>query len=162
MKCKKATDLICGYIDDCLSPPLRCEFEAHTQECPECRAELAATEDMLSCLGSLSCRQAPVDCWDGVRERISSPQPRSAWGSWFLRPVLAAPALAAALLLGGFLFWPANVVEPVGQSPASIPEYSHYIAAHSRLQRQQAFTDPDVTFVAAELETAGAAGGSTH
>jgi len=154
MNCKKATDLIYEYVDDDLIPSLRCAFENHIKKCPACKAELEAMEDMISCLGSLYSQNAPIDVWHGVRKKLVPRQkPQLSWLNWFVQPVHAAPVFALTLLLAGFLFWPAPINEPIVQIPSTIPEYSHYIKAHSGLQQQQAFTDPDVTFVTAELET---------
>jgi len=154
VNCKKATDSMYKFVDDDLTPSLRGVFESHIKKCPACKAELEALEDMISCLGSLYSQNAPIDFWHGVKEQLTPHhKPQLAWLTWLMRPVHAAPALAVMLLLAGFLFWPSQVEEPMVQKPTSIPEYSHYIKAHSGLQQQQAFNDPDVAFVTTELET---------
>jgi len=157
MNCKKACEITSDYIDGCLPHHSRCEYEAHISRCPECAAELDEMRRVLSALSSLSVRGSSVDCWPALRTIIvERGTPRPVW-HFLLRPMVAAPAAALAAVLGALLVLPAHVQEPPGRSPASMPEYGHYIAAHARLQRQQAFADPDVTFVAAELEKASVA-----
>ena len=70
---------------------------------------------------------------------------------------MAAPVFAAAVLLAVLLILPGQMGQGPGLSPAAVPEYGRYITAHAGLQQRQAFADPDVTFVAAELEKASAA-----
>jgi len=154
MNCGQIGRLVCDYIGDCLPEALRREVEAHLEECPACRREVQRAEEMVSCLNSLSCHQAPVDCWPGVRDMITKWESRrSGWFAWVARPVMAAPALAAAVLLAVILLWPSTVREQP-RAPEAIPGYSHYVTAHSRAQQRQAFTDPDLVFIAAELESA--------
>lgn len=156
MNCRQVGRLICEYIGGCLPSAVSREVEAHLRECPACRREVQCAEEMVSCLNSLSCHKAPMDCWPGVREMIAERESqRSGWFAWIARPVMAAPALAAAVLLAVLLLWPSAVREP-SRAPEAIPGYSHYVTAHSRAQQRQAFTDPDVVFIAAELEKAGA------
>ena len=65
--------------------------------------------------------------------------------------MVAIPASAGAMIAAFVLLWPGAVEEPQ-TNYVSAPEYSQYISAHSRVQRQQTFVDPDVAFISAELE----------
>jgi|GEM_PF-1230972 len=159
MNCKQVKNIICEYFGGCLSEPLRKEVELHLAQCFECSAELKSVEDMVSSLRSLS-RRSPVDCWPGVKERILVQQTgrfASRW-SWsqMLRPVVAAPAFIVAILLALFLLWPISVNEPPSRGSDPRPDYSRFITVHSRAQQQQAFTDPDVILISAELANARA------
>lgn len=163
MNCGKTSRLICGYVGDCLDSALRREVEAHLEQCPACRAEAQATKDMISCLGALSSRQSPVDCWSLIRDRVVAHETlRTSWALWLARPVVAVPTLAIGLLLAMFMVWPSQIGESPDGVADAVSDYTHYISAHSRVQRQQAFTDPDVTFIAAELEKASLVADSTR
>lgn len=154
MKCKKAVESITDYLDGNLDAAVSADFEAHLRECANCAAELRDTESLVDMMGSLSGKRMPVDCWLRVRELISLQQPEHAWRRLFLNPIVAAPAMAAVLVLGALMFWPGGIQETPNDAAITIPEYNHYISVHSRSQRQQAFTDPDVIFISSELERA--------
>jgi len=163
MNCKKIAELTSDYIDDCLPVATRKQIDAHTSACPACAALVEEMRDMLHGLRSLSGRTESVDCWGGVRERILCAEiERRPWARLLLRPVIAAPALAAASLALVLAILPMQTREPVGQDPASFPGYATYVSAHSGAQRQQAFADPDVVFIAAELEKADVSNGPTR
>lgn len=156
MSCDEASGLISEYLDGCLAKPALVEFERHIYECDRCSAELRATQDMIASLRSLSERGTPVDCWFHVRGCIAAGvRVESLWRYWLMRPMMAAPALAVMLLLALLFVWPAFAPNQPARDIVSVPEYGHYIAAHSGAQRQRTFADPDVTFIAAELEKAG-------
>lgn len=161
MRCKKIADLMSEYIDNRLAASACREFESHIEQCDRCASELEAMRRMIESLGSLSGQRSPVDCWAVVSQRISQENPYRAWWRFFARPVLAVPSFAAALLLCAFLLWPAPVQEPPVNNVVTASEYRDYVTAHARLQRQQRFTDPDVEFISAELETASLRSDST-
>ena len=159
MNCNKAIDLISDYIEGCLSDRVCIDFESHIQECNVCKEELRAMNAMLANLRSLGEQRSPINCWAGVRERIVEREvSKISWLKWIIRPVYAAPVLAFGLLLAVFLVWPNNSEIAQGQRLVSNAEYSQYVGAHSNIQRQQVFTDPDVTFISAELEKASLSG----
>lgn len=152
MKCKRASELIPDHLGGWIAEPEDQEFESHLADCSYCASEVEATRELLVSLSSLSGRRSPVDCWSHVRATISSPQRATTpWWRWVVRPVVAAPAAAVTVVLALFLMWPSGNA-PMASDKAS--EYSYYIGAHSHLQRQQAFADPDVVFVGAELQKA--------
>ena len=159
MNCSKTTNLMSDYVDDCLDGHIVREFEEHIGGCRECSAELDAMKSLVGELASLGDRKCPVDCWADVRGRVRQVRPRPVWRTYLLRPAAAIPVLAAILMLGVFLVRPTPVEKPVAVSSAiSAPEFSRYMSAHSRLKSRGAFSDPDVTFISAELETAEMAG----
>ena len=159
MNCNKVIDQISDYIDGCLSGRARIDFESHIQECSACNEELRAMSAMLTNLHSLGEKRSPVDCWAGVRERIVEREAsKLSWFTWITRPAFAAPVLALGLILAIFLVWPNNTEVTTPQQLVSNAEYSRYVGAHSNIQRQQAFADPDVTFISAELEKASLSG----
>lgn len=155
MKCKKTDDVMYDYLGDRLAGHVRLEFELHVSECERCANELAETENMLRSMRTFSKQRMPVDCWTAVHARISqSAASESIWKRWFFRPAFAAPAFAVLILFVVMLVWPFAAGDQSTAGTVSIPEYSRYLSAHSHAQRHQAFTDPDVTFVTAELEKA--------
>lgn len=137
------------YIDGHLSVTLCSEFESHISICKSCAKKLEETKDVVRMLGQLSTAKSPIDCWPAIRTKITSGAPAYI-RSWLLNPLFAAPALAILILMM-FLVWPASTHEPELSAVPSV-EYEHFISAHSRLQRLQAFSDHDAVFVAAELE----------
>lgn len=154
MNCKEVSGFVSEYVDGCLAGSVQRDFEHHLETCAHCAGEVDATRRLLASLGSLSGQRSPVDCWDHVRASIKSrPADRLRWWRWALRPVVAAPAAAVVAALVALLVWPFGNA-PTASDKAFAPEYSYYIGAHSHLQRQQAFADPDVAFVRAELQKA--------
>lgn len=154
MNCKTALGLVSDYLGGRLVESTKQDFESHIGSCPECASEVRATDDLLASLSSLSVSRSPVDCWDHVRRSIlAEAQVRTPWWHWAMRPVVAAPAAMVMAVLALFLFWPSHDA-PAPSDTARAPEYAYYIGAHSRLQRQQAFADPDVVFVGAEVQKA--------
>ena len=155
MSCKRVSGLISDYVDGNLAGPVRAELESHLESCAQCSSELNATRKMLASLAGLGGLQSPIDCWSGVQGRVAAIDAgRSPWWRWVLRPVVAAPAVAAMALLALFLMWPVAEQVPMASDRAYAPEYSYYIGAHSHLQRKQAFADPDTVFIKAELQKA--------
>jgi anti-sigma factor RsiW len=154
MNCKKICEITADYVSDCLPRDAKRQYEAHVVCCKECAAELDAMRGMIASLGSLGGKASPVDCWPAIRERVAREACPKPILQRLLRPVIAAPVFAAVLLLAALLVAPWQMNDLPKQSPASVPNYSRYISAHARVQRGQAFTDPDVTFAAAELEKA--------
>lgn len=150
MKCKDVASLTSDYVSGSLGEAIRAEIESHLAGCPTCRAEAAATGNLLISLASLGGRKPPTHLWEGVYARITSGQEaKGVWWRWVLRPIVAAPTATAAALLAIVLLWPS------GQAPmdkAFAQEYTYYIGAHWRLQRQQTFIDPDVALVRAEVQ----------
>ena len=71
MNCKTACKITSGSMEDFLPYHLRCEYESHVSECPECADALEETREMLSDLRSLGARACPVDCWPALRDRIA-------------------------------------------------------------------------------------------
>jgi hypothetical protein len=158
MNCNKACEVISDYISGHLPHDVRRRYEAHVGECMECAGELDEMRAIIGSLKSLGDCSMPVDCWPAIRARVEDhARARPVWPR-LLRPIVAAPAFAVALLVAAVMIFTGPVSEPPGQSPASMPEYGHYITAHAGVQREQAFSDPDVTFVAADLEKASLTG----
>ena len=161
MKCEKAVGMISDYIDDTLCGSSRREIELHLAECQDCTAEVEATRRLVGRLSSFSCSESPVECWLGVKEKIVCRRMVAPWWSIRLfRPVFAAPALALVAILAVLLIWPGRGLFAPTRATASPPEYASYISAHLRIQRTQAFNDPDVPFITAELEKASSSGDS--
>ncbi len=157
MNCKKIREITADYVSDCLPDATRRLYEDHIAGCDECAEELKYMSAMIASLGRLGELRSPVDCWPSIRERLAREARPKPFIRNLLRPVFAAPVFAAVVLLvvmvvsGQFARVPKS-------SPAPIPAYSGYLTAHARAQRVQVFSDPDVTFIAAELENASLGG----
>lgn len=156
MKCKKFVDSISDYLDSTLPGHTRLEFEIHQEKCPECASQLAKAERLLLSLRSLGSQESPIDNWPSVSARISQcTQGGSPWYNLFLRPVVAAPALAVSLIV--YLVVSNSALVDTGaqtQSVISTPEYSTYLSAHSDAMRMRPLSDPEISLVQVELEKA--------
>lgn len=163
MKCSKVTVLMSDYIDDCLSDAIRVEFELHVQVCEDCSRELVLMNEMLSSLHTMSGMKSPVDCWSAIQARIKHKE--SIWTvvlRCMTRPCITAPAFALGILLALFLIWPSpmdesgheqSVVVADKTAPtAARAEFVSFIGAHRQVEREQSYVDPDVTFIATEME----------
>ena len=158
MNCQRAAELMSDYLDNALEQAVCKSFEAHLESCERCREELRAMNAMLVTAKSLAEEKAPVDCWPGVRTRITAvSETRRAWLRW-LPHTVAAPIAAAALIAALLLGRPALIDDPAPQAPAVEVEVESYISAHAELQRRQVLSDPDVAFIAAELDKASFGG----
>jgi len=161
MNCKYVSRLISDYVDGSLEDNVKAELDVHFGECEQCASDRDATERLVASLSTLGGLRSPVDCWRGVQVRISpGRQLALPWWRWLLKPVVAAPAAAVMAVLALLLAWPLSQPLPLSSDEAFAPEYSYYIAAHSRLQRRQAFADPEAVFLRAELQKAALLQGS--
>lgn len=162
MNCRNCVELMSEYLDDCLSGGVLRQLEDHLASCERCSSEVESMRGMLASLRDLSGERSPVDCWEHVQLAVSVARPEPALSRWLLRPLIAVPALAAAILAALLFLWPSSVEEPIMMRPIGVPEYSRYISAHSSVQRRQTLVDPDVTFVTAELEKASLVSDTTE
>lgn len=154
MNCEKAIEITSDYIDGLLPYHTRCEYEAHINNCAKCAYELDEMRKMLSSLSSLAVRGSSVDLWPAIRAVIiERGQKMSIW-RFLLRPVIVAPAAAFAAALAVMIALPNLTKQPDARRSVSMPEYGHYINVHAQSQLHNAFVDPDLTLVAAELERA--------
>lgn len=154
MNCREVSELISEYLDGELGAARRREFESHIGACKACASEVASMREMLSSLQMLSKQKCPVDMWQRVRPEIAVRHTSiDHWWRWMLRPMVAAPTLVAAASIAVVLAWPTGNV-PLATDKQFAPEYRYYIGAHSHALRQEAFADPDVVFVGAEVEKA--------
>ncbi|MCX8053005.1 MAG: zf-HC2 domain-containing protein [Armatimonadetes bacterium] len=154
MTCEKASEVISDYIDGLLPHHTRCEYETHISSCAKCALELDETRRVLSSLSLLAVRDSSVDLWPALRTAIMERgRPTSLW-RFLLRPVIAAPVAAVVTALAVIMALPSHTELPKVRKSASVSYYGHYITAHTQFQRHKVFVDPDVTFVAAELEKA--------
>ncbi len=161
MNCKYVSKVLSEYVDGNLTEAEAGEIESHVQGCEACAAELEATENLVASLAGLGRLRSPVDSWSGVQARIvAMDTAHTQWWRWVLRPVVAAPAAAAIALLALYVIWPAGERTDAKLDRALASEYSHYISAHSDLQRRQMFVDPDAVFVKAELQKASLSTGA--
>ena len=109
---------------------------AHAAECPECTAQLDALRETVTSIGIDAAHEPSPLFWNTFPSRVAAAiDQQSRAGSWLRRPVFAALACAAALVIvvGGAALWPssggrtdsdasrsvapANLANPVGVVP---------------------------------------------
>lgn len=153
MNCRTACSLISDYLDDQLADLQKQSFEAHIACCQLCACKVSETREILVSLSLLSVEKSPVDCWEQVRcSIVSIPKSRPQWWRGALRPVVAGPAAALAVLVVALLLlWPA---QSTNDKPLA-SEYAYYIGAHQRAHVPLNFADQDASFVRAEIQKAG-------
>lgn len=97
-KCLKIQEMLADYRTGILSAGKSREIEAHLLECEECAAELKALDDVLELMESNSPQcEPPAGLWNGVYNRITSPEPRRSSFGDKLRGFIAMPARAAGV-----------------------------------------------------------------
>ena len=98
MNCEQALELLSGHIDGANTPEEEAQLQAHLASCADCRAILAAYEELDSGLSALKA-QPPAALAQNVMEAVR--QEASAGKKIRRFPVrsIAATAVAAALLL---------------------------------------------------------------
>lgn len=157
MKCKLFVDSISDYLDAALPGHIRLEFELHRDKCPACAEELERMERILVSLRSMGTQTSPVDCWSGVKVRLSQRAPlRRPWYGFAFRPAVLAPALALPLI-AYLIFAGSDLIggrTNIPRTAISVPEYSSYLTAHSHARYLEPLSDPEIALVQVELEKA--------
>lgn len=101
---QQATQLMAveQYLLNELSPELRDEFEEHFFGCPECAADLSATQAFLQA-AKRELQDAPATAPAvSPADNASSRAPKKSLFSFFQIPAFAVPAFAALLLVIGY------------------------------------------------------------
>jgi hypothetical protein len=70
--CKEITDLICGYVNDTLSPAVKRDFQRHLRICPDCVNFLNTYKKTVTTSGSLRPEEIPAEVRDNVLEFLRS------------------------------------------------------------------------------------------
>lgn len=136
IKCENVQDLIAEYRSDVLEPHRAREFERHLAECADCRQELEDFDALMSLVeDNVTEQEPPVGLWNGVYNRITTPEPKPTIldrlsGGWLRRPARAVGFGAAVLaLVAGLMF---NTMQ---HTPSETVEYAavdnRYVQAHA-------------------------------
>ena len=70
MFCREFAQIESLYLDDALAPELRAACDEHLQGCPLCRADAAATTDLLGALRQIAKPAAPPELAAMIRQRV--------------------------------------------------------------------------------------------
>jgi len=129
-RCQQTQELLADYRSGVLSSRKAAWIEEHIAQCAECARELRVLDGALALVEANTPEyEPPAGLWNGVYNRITSPEPEpsSVFGDlrrWIARPVQAAGVGVAALALTISLVvitGPHNVSAPV--EAASNMEY---------------------------------------
>lgn len=107
-RCQQVQNLLSDYRTNVLSDRKRAWLEEHLDECPHCTSELRALDKVLALIEDETPQvEPPTGLWNGVANRLSTPERRRvSSGRWLARPLrlaglgLATLALAAAVIVG--------------------------------------------------------------
>jgi len=133
--------MLADYRTDALSPAKRRWVESHLAECSECACELRALDDVLALVDeNTPLQDPPAGLWNGVANRIASPETRrSSIGHWLTRPLRLAGVGAAALaLILGIMF---GGVRHDSVVPVRIASSSEYVQGHALYAGQAPLAD---------------------
>jgi anti-sigma factor RsiW len=99
MKCQKARKALSAYIDDELAAEQKDSVRLHLRECESCRDELAQMVSLDGLFSKAEKFAAPPGFSTRVLANIEE-RPRSAWRSFFVRPLLlSAVEIGFALII---------------------------------------------------------------
>lgn len=70
MRCDETTRVLSQYIDDVLTLPVRATVDAHLDQCPVCRAELAELRLLSRSLGYLATPAPPADLVSAINDAL--------------------------------------------------------------------------------------------
>ncbi len=112
MKCEWVQENILLYIYNELQDDARYELEQHLARCTDCAVELKASRQFHATISRLPVEEPSPNLLTASRmrlqESLETTEPGGFWqrlifdpGAW-LRPIKFAPALAAAIFIGGF------------------------------------------------------------
>jgi hypothetical protein len=120
MNCDKVKGLLGWFYDGELNAADRSLVAQHVDQCPGCRADLAALTDLDRASRLLTSPEPPADLWERLAPRLAANRSRQT--DWFRRltwqrRVAIAAAIFVGVLAGG-LFAFRMVPRPVPEVPA--------------------------------------------
>ena len=74
MTCEQIAKLLGPYLDDEVTPDIRCAMEAHLATCRACSDELDELRDLAAQLAEPPPAAVPVAVWDAIDRRLSEDQ----------------------------------------------------------------------------------------
>lgn len=142
-KCQQARELLAGYRTGILSARKVAWIEQHLNECSECAEELRVLDDVLAMVDENKPEyEPPVGLWNGVYNRITSPESRPSRAYWLSKPVHAAGVGLATLVLAIGLIVSSGTHHEVlrGQKVASTQNIE-YVQGHALYAGQAPLAD---------------------
>lgn len=146
MKCENVQDLIAEYRSDMLDSRKRQEIEQHLAECEDCRRELEEFNAVMSLVeDNIPDLEPPVGLWNGVYNRINSPEPERSLlerlaGGWLHRPAQAVGVGAAMVVLVAGL-WLGSMKPESHESVDYASSDNRYVQAHALTAGSAPFAD---------------------
>ncbi|MHB9036408.1 MAG: zf-HC2 domain-containing protein [Armatimonadota bacterium] len=143
--CHKIQELLADYRTGVLSSRKVAWLEDHLKQCFNCENELHVLDDVLALVDANTPEcEPPVGLWNGVYNRITSPEPRRSniidrFGHWISKPIraagvgVAALALAVSLIIG---MGPRDSVVPV-----RVTSNLEYVQGHALYAGQAQLAD---------------------
>ena len=116
-------------------------LEEHFGQCTECADGLRVLDEVLALVdANTPLQEPPAGLWNGVANRIASPEPqRSRFVPWLTRPLRLAGAGAAALaLILGIMFGGVNHDAVV---PVKMASSNEYVQGHALYAGQAPLAD---------------------
>lgn len=138
-RCHSVQNILADYRSGLLSAGKRDWVQAHCAECSECAKELRALDDVLALVdANTPMQEPPAGLWNGVANRIASPE-RSAVGHWWTRPLrLAGVGVAALALVFAMEFGGAQRDSVV---PVEMVSGNEYVQGHALYAGQAPMAD---------------------
>ena len=144
-ECKRVQDLLADYRTGLLSGRKLAWVEGHLQRCAKCADELHALDGVLALVdAATSQREPPPGLWNGIYNRITSPEPEplspvDRLRQWIAKPVRAAGLGIAALALAVGLIVSNSPHET--NTPMQMASSTEYVQGHALYAGQAPFAD---------------------
>jgi hypothetical protein len=153
--CEKVQGLLADYRAENLGLRKSASVEGHLRQCPDCANELRVLDDVLALLeANMPECEPPVGLWNGVHNRITSPEPIGhSVRDWISRPIRAAGIGVAALALAIGLMISTGPREHI--TPVQLASNMEYVQGHALYAGQAPLADrvSYLSVVAASSET---------
>jgi anti-sigma factor RsiW len=151
LRCDEVKKLIADYSVDRLSEKVRRRIEDHLVACPDCAAELARQEKAMNLVEQMQMVEPPAGLWNGVYNRITSPQRSTQRQNWLFRcPRWALSLGLCMLVLASVVFLGIDRAGYQKETAVPDPAAAEYIRSHAAASRYDVFADHvGLSFVAA-------------
>lgn len=158
-RCQQVQELLADYRTGILSSRKVAWIEEHLEQCTGCANELSLLDGVLALVDANTPEyEPPAGLWNGIYNRITSPEPKRStlfvdFGRWIAKPVRAAGIGIAALALA------VGLVVSTGprdvSAPVQVASNIEYIQGHALYAGQAPLADRVgyLTVVAASSES---------
>lgn len=157
-KCQQVQDLLSDYRTGILSERKSAWVVEHVEECAECANELRVLDEVLALVDANTPEyEPPAGLWNGVYNRITSPEPErrsllDGFRQWIAKPVRAAGVGIAVLALAIGLTMSTGPRDV--NTPTQMASNAEYVQGHALYAGQAPLADRAsyLTVVAASSE----------